>query len=138
MALVDLLPTLLAAGGVDPPAESHGRSLWPLLRGETMEEQPLYSEVLHTTLYDQKAVRYRGWKLIYGLVDKKVELYNLLADPDEQNNLAEDEPARVEEYMHLLRQWMAQVVETAESLPRSLPLTREDERLRALLREGGY
>jgi arylsulfatase A-like enzyme len=31
---VDLLPTVLDAFGLPPPAEVHGRSLWPLLRGE--------------------------------------------------------------------------------------------------------
>lgn len=138
VALLDLMPTLLEAGGVAPPAEARGRSLWPLLRGETMAEAPIYSEMVHTTPADRKAVRYQGWKLIYSFVDDRVELYDLQVDPREQTNLAEQEPARAEEYVRLLRRWLAQAVQVEESLPRSQPPTGVDERVRSMLREGGY
>ncbi len=138
VALLDVLPTLLEAGGASPPAEAHGRSLWPLLRGEPMAEVPIYMETLHTTVYDQKAVRYQGWKLVYGLLDGQVELYDLRSDPREQHNLAGQEPGRAAEYLRLLQQWMAQTAQAAEALPRGLPPMEMDERMRSVLRQGGY
>jgi arylsulfatase A-like enzyme len=138
VALLDVLPTLVEAGGVAPPPESDGQSLWPLLRGEEMAEVPIYSEMLHTTPEDRKAVRYQGWKLIYDLTTDQVELYDLRADPKEQVHLAEGETARVEEYLRLLRRWLAQAVKKEETLPRSQVPAGVDERVRAMLREGGY
>jgi arylsulfatase A-like enzyme len=138
VALLNLLPTLLAAGGIAPPAESHGCSLWPLLRGETMDETPIYSEMLHSTIYDRKAIRYQGWKLIYGLVDKQVELYDLGNDPGEQHNLAKDEPLRAAEYLQMLEDWIAEARMEAKELPRSLPPVQNEEQTRALLRQSGY
>ncbi len=136
--LLDVMPTLLEVAGSSLPAESHGRSLVPLLQGRELEEVPAYSEMLHTTSLDRKAVRYQGWKLIYGLVDEKVELYDLRSDPREQVDLAAAEPQRVEEYLRLLRRWLVAAVEAAETLPRSRPPAPVDEGVRELLRQGGY
>lgn len=136
--LLDLLPTLLETAGASPPAAAHGRSLWPLLRGAELAEVPAYSEKLHTTCSEQKAVHYRGWKLIYDLGSSSAQLYNLQADPAERVNLAEQEPARREEYLRLLRRWLDEATRAAESMPRSTPPAPVDSRVRELLREGGY
>lgn len=136
--LLDVLPTLLEAAGVTPPPESHGRSLWPLLRGAELAEVPIYSEMIHSSPNELKAVRYQGWKLIYHFATDEVELYDLRADPGEQVNLAGQDPARAEEYLRLLRRWLAQAVAVEEALPRSETPAGVDERIRNMLREGGY
>ncbi len=136
--LLDVLPTLLEAAGVEPPPESHGRSLWPLLRGAELAEVPIYGEMIHSSPGELKTVRYQGWKLIYRFADDQVELYDLQDDPQEQVNLAAREPVRAEEYVRLLRRWLAQAVAVEESLPRSQVPAGTDERVRAMLREGGY
>jgi arylsulfatase A-like enzyme len=136
--LLDVMPTLLDIAGVPVPQEAQGRSLVPLLQGQDMEEVPIYSEMLHTTAFDRKAVRYQGWKLIYGFVDEKVELYDLRSDPREQVNLAGAEPQRVDEYLRLLRRWLSQSIKAAETLPRSEPPAPMDESVREMLRQGGY
>jgi len=138
--LLDLMPTLLDAAGVPPSPEARGRSLAPILRGEDMEleERPIYGEMLHTTIYEQKTVRYQGWKLIHHFSDGRQELYDLQADPWEQVNLAEKEPQRAEEYLRLLRHWLAEAVKAAGALPRSAPPPDIDGRVQEMLREGGY
>lgn len=136
--LLDVMPTLLEAAGVSAPPEAHGRSLWPLLRGEGLAEAPIYSEMIHSSPAEVKAVRYQGWKLIYHLADDRVELYDLRADPREQVNVAAQEPARVEEYLRLLRRWLAQAVAVEEALPRSEVPAGIDDRVNQMLREGGY
>jgi|GEM_PF-3112628 len=136
--LLDLMPTVLETAGATLPPEAHGRSLWPLLRGGALEEVPIYAEMRHSSLQEKKMIRYQGWKLIYALDSGEMELYNLAADPREQVNLALQERERGEEYLRLLRRWLAQAVETEQALPRSVAPAGVDEHVREMLREGGY
>ncbi len=136
--LLDLMPTLLELARVPIPEEARGRSLVPLLRGEELDEVPIYSELLLTTFYDREAIRYQGYKLIYGAVDEQVELYDLQTDPRETVNLAEGDPDRAAEYLRLLEGWLAEATDRAANLPRSSPRAGINERVLELLREGGY
>ncbi|HJN77066.1 MAG TPA: sulfatase-like hydrolase/transferase [Myxococcota bacterium] len=102
VSLLDLVPTLLEAGGAVPPAELRGRSIWPALRGEDMPDQPIFYEGVN----DQVAVRTATHKLVYsglplsdpghlaGLQSDGPEhfaLYDLRSDPGE--TAAVDDPA---------------------------------------------
>ncbi len=88
---VDLLPTLLDLAGAPVPQELPGRSLRTLLAGdgEGWPTRHLYAEALYP--------RYHfGWSELYALTTDRYryirapreELYDLVADPGERENLA--------------------------------------------------
>ncbi len=98
VSLVDLPPTLLGAAGLPVPGEMQGRSLLPLLRGDTAGwPEEVFVQISESQM--GRAVRTRRWK--YGVdapgssredsgSDRYVEqyLYDLQADPYELQNLA--------------------------------------------------
>jgi arylsulfatase A-like enzyme len=95
-------------GWAGEPAEVDGRSLVPLLHGETPADWPddVFAEFhgYESALFTQRMVRTRNWKYIYnpGAED---ELYDVASDPGELHNLAEDLG-----YKHVLRRMKARLV----------------------------
>lgn len=59
--LVDLMPTLFEAAGMQQRPGLHGRSLMPLVRGESMPETPLFSQRDYLV---GESLEWKGWKLI--------------------------------------------------------------------------
>ena len=137
---VDVLPTILEAGGVTVPERVQGRSFLPLLRGETyLPHAEIYAEKTYHSYYDpMRAIRTERFKYIrnfetsflvevpgdvqQGIIFPRhtalysgsehppVELYDLQADPYEQENLAgsdhlQDLEQRLASH---LRTWMEQ------------------------------
>ena len=102
---VDVMPTLLQLAGVEIPVGSDGRSLVPVLRGDAMPDEPAYLE-------SQMAMRHLGWSAVYAMRDARwkyiqaprPELYDLGADPQEQQNHFEansaDHVARLVRALH--------------------------------------
>lgn len=107
--LVDMAPTLLDWGQAAEPPAMDGRSLAPLLRGESPANWPddVYAEFhgYESALFSQRMVRTRGWKYVYnpGAED---ELYDVASDPGELRNLAPDLG-----YRHVLRRMKNRLVE---------------------------
>jgi N-acetylglucosamine-6-sulfatase len=97
---VDIAPTLLDVAGVAIPADFHGRSLVPLLRGEAIPwREAMLAEYVQEERYPQtpswQAVRTGRWKLIrYTELEGMDELYDLRADPHELRNLIREPDAR--------------------------------------------
>jgi arylsulfatase A-like enzyme len=94
MALnVDFAPTFLEAAGVAVPAAMQGRSLLPLLRGDTPSDwrSAIYYRYYHDPGdHDTRAhygVRTATHKLIYYWTKRQWELFDLRADPQELRNL---------------------------------------------------
>ena len=96
---IDLAPTLLDYAGVDAPEDIHGRSLRPLLEGETVDdwrEEIYYRYYQRIDSYHRVArhegVRNERYKLIKFTEPgfEGYELFDLESDPDEINNLIED------------------------------------------------
>ena len=99
---LDLAPTLLEIGGAAATKEMHGRSLFPLLRGEKVPwRDSLLIEYFSDTVFPRVAkmgyqcVRTERWKLIHYVdLNGMDELYDLEADPFEMKNLIATPDAR--------------------------------------------
>jgi arylsulfatase A-like enzyme len=94
MALnVDFAPTFLEAAGLTVPAAMQGRSLLPLLRGETPSDwrTAIYYRYYHDPGHHETrahyGVRTATHKLIYYWRKQQWELFDLRSDPHELVNL---------------------------------------------------
>ena len=106
VAFYDLLPTLCAAAGVEPPADRplDGTNILPLLDGKSITRSvPLYWQYDKAQQSPWKLALRRGeWKLLADEKLEQVALYNLIADPGETTDLAAKEPDRVRELRELM------------------------------------
>jgi len=91
VSLVDILPTLVEAIGLSLPGNVQGQSLWPLIGGAgVFDEKPVYAETYYPKLHF-------GWSPLTALQDRQFqliqssdpELYDLVQDPQQQENLFE-------------------------------------------------
>jgi len=103
VSLVDVMPTLLSAAGVDLPADTQGTALLPALRGD----DPIGDRIFHGEVGSED-------RRIHCLTDGRHKycwyraggaetLVDLVADPTEVNNLAGDES--------LVSSWRSHLVE---------------------------
>lgn len=97
--ITDWLPTFAALTGYQPPRDLKwdGTSILPVITYHApMADRPLYGVAPN---WRARALRFGDWKLILFGEGRtsKTELYNLAADPAEQNNLATAEPVRLQE-----------------------------------------
>jgi arylsulfatase A-like enzyme len=91
----DVLPTLLDAGGVEPPKGLPGTSLFPWFEGSALNDDLVaYSEREHLGPRSA-ALRDGKHALILYLDEGRMELYDQIADPAEANDLAAVHPDRV-------------------------------------------
>jgi arylsulfatase A-like enzyme len=94
---IDIPSTILELAGVAAPSWTEGRSLVPLLRGETLPERPAYSVNFQDNpsgepISQGTVAVYEGdFKLIYDLDNKASRLFRIKSDPDERVNLIDKE-----------------------------------------------
>lgn len=98
--LKDIMPTILDLMGIKTDIKFNGRSLVPLMKGEPIESEPEFY-ITECTWMRKHGWRTPEWKLIHALepdfhFKPEIELYNLIKDPGENYNLAEEEPEVVE------------------------------------------
>jgi len=126
-AHIDVMPTVLDALDIDPPDNMafDGRSFLPLLEG-TANEWPDRNLVIQThrgdvpVRYHHFLLRNQQWKLVHASGFRhesfegspEFELYNMQADPLEQNDLAEENPEIVAELRAAYDAWFDDVSST--------------------------
>lgn len=99
--LKDVVPTLLSLCGIDDcKIKFDGRDLIPAVTGEGVRQESEFY-ITEATWMRKHGWRTPEWKLIRALepdfhFKSAVELYNLIDDPDENNNLADSEPQTVD------------------------------------------
>ena len=80
---VDLFPTIAQLSGFDAPECVQGMDLSPLMTGEQSEIR----DVIFAEAVDKRCIRTREWKYIHYPAKNYGELYNLIDDPFELDNL---------------------------------------------------
>ena len=93
VSLVDLFPTLCELAEIPPPEELDGKSLVPLIEGNSTEwEDTVYSELWRAQNGPSVMVKEGSWKYFRYNNDKgwPEQLFDLTTDPDETNNLIDD------------------------------------------------
>jgi len=108
----DLVPTLLELADIDPGGlQFDGRSLMPVMRGEVASHEPEFY-ITECTWMRKHGWRTPQWKLIIALepdfhFKPPVELYNLVEDPNEDVNVAHEEPDMVAILRARMEAWIA-------------------------------
>ena len=111
VTLTDVMPTILEALGLPEAEGIDGRSLFPLMRGETTDHRDAVM-LSEATWQAARGVRTPDWKYIKFLQTTiygrdGVELYDLANDPDEQHNVADRHPEVVDELGGRLNHWVS-------------------------------
>jgi arylsulfatase A-like enzyme len=114
----DLMPTILELANLPQDEVKwasnlrfNGRSLLPLIRGEVADyDTDLY--ITECTWMRKHGWRTPEWKLMIALepdfhFKPEIELYNLIDDPEENHNLAEQRPDVVATLRGCMEEWIA-------------------------------
>lgn len=138
---LDLAPTITDHFGVDAPADWRGLSLVDCLRDDTatLDRDYVISELCHTSGLGGDvtletlvaAVRSREWKYIRNRQLKTEQLYDLRADPDEQDDLIAERTDIATELREVLENRLDGIANVSRDVDISDDVT-------AQLRELGY
>ena len=106
----DIMPSILELMGVKSKINFDGRSLAPLMDGkERIPEPEMY--ITECTWMRKHGWRTPEWKLMVALepdchFKPEIELYNLIKDPEENHNVAEEEPGVVKMLVARMKAWI--------------------------------
>lgn len=122
--LIDVMATVVDLTGATYPSQHNGKnirpmegtSLRPAFAGDSLERDALYWE--HE---GNAAVRKGDWKLVRLGSKGAWELYNMAKDRTEQNDLAMEQPERVQDLSALWQNW----ADRCNVAPDGLPLRKQ-------------
>ncbi|MCA9010724.1 MAG: hypothetical protein KDB01_13325 [Planctomycetaceae bacterium] len=102
--MVDWYPTLikLIGGSLEQPLSLDGMDIWPVI---TQKAKSPHTEILNNATPSGGAIRVGDWKLVIRTRTgnrktaqaESVELFNLVDDPSEKTNLAEQHAEKLQE-----------------------------------------
>lgn len=97
---IDIAPTILGYAGIEPPSEMQGFDLKKILTGEVQREEFLYEHTFMGSPYLPKVegVVSPEFKYLIFIEHNYEQLYDLINDPHEENNLA-----ATPEYIEILK-----------------------------------
>lgn len=123
-SMMDLPPTLLSLLGMETPADVKfdGIDVSRAYLGESFERtEPLFWSAPPGARLrinpPQLAVRSGDWKLLMMRDGSRVQLYNLIDDPAESVNIAQNEPERTRALKKKLTEWDARMTREKVQLP---------------------
>ncbi len=144
--LIDLLPSVLGLLDLEIPAGLRGHDFSKVWTGESEgDPKPVFFQREEYEGHEVKSrsatipvagakwgVRHGRWKLIVAPDEQTLELYDLVADPGELENVAPHNPETVRSLMGVVDDWRAQ------ASPGERPTEHLDEDLAEKLRALGY
>ena len=111
----DFYPSLLEMAGLPALPDQHvdGVSFVPALKGKAFERKAIYWHFPHYSNHGMQspggAIRLGDYKLLEYFQNNTVQLFNLKADPGEQNDLAQAQPEKTRELLAKLHAWRKDV-----------------------------
>ncbi len=133
---VDIIPTVLDFLGIPIAHQAQGKSLVPLLEGKTKYD---FNKYAYTNGYNELAIRTNKWKLFSIKLqgkEEKFELYNLLRDPKEQNNLIGKESKVANDLKQKLYEWLKYI--KIDSEKPNLIQKYEMDKIKEQMKQAGY
>ena len=139
VGLVDILPTICGILGIDKPDSIQGRDLSPYFTGKPPldNNRALYSESIVPTRYGANALMALSTDRYKYIQSTRPELYDIVQDPNEQNNLFEQQAERGAVFERQLQQILEQTL-AKETTGNQMGLSAQDlSRLESLGYVGG-
>ncbi len=123
VSTVDLLPTILDYAGVPQPDGLPGHSLRPVIEGgKAALRDALIGRVTGLRSDDNVMgrraegyyVRTRRWHFIWYKDDDRMALYDMISDPQANNDVAADHPELAGRFLGMIDEWLAGMLPIAE------------------------
>lgn len=134
--LIDIAPTIIDYFGFSIPESFQGRSLLPLIRGESfVQKEYIISETFqkdgkmkrnNTDGYKLISIRRNSWKYIYNEQSNEELLFHIKIDPEEELNLSDKEKSKLTEFRSVREAHLKNVLDTDEFSKISKAITRID------------
>lgn len=105
---IDVYPTVFDALGLAPLADVDGKSLLPLMRGETLE-LPIFAESDYRLFVHLRAVRKGDDKFILDMEDGQKSLFDVVKDPNELTDLSPTDAKTAYELEQSVRSWLGEL-----------------------------
>jgi arylsulfatase A-like enzyme len=111
--VMDVAPTIVDVLGATPPKAWKGRSLAPILRGDALPPRPAFAQLLRAPDWDHEGSSMisadGAYHLFYRQSDRRYELYDLRADPEEKHDLWDEKPDVGKAMQKQLADWIDQL-----------------------------
>ncbi len=118
VGLIDIMPTILESLDIPVGKYFQGRSFSDTIETRGGEEKEIFSRkelFRHGDIYSLTGRRY---KLIYNTTTGEKELYDLLQDPGEKNNTAEEFPEITKEFTDKIKTIISENQEFTKKIPK--------------------